>query len=97
MAVSTTRKPATKAAAPATTQSYAPRRLSLGTAFETSNSDFFAGPVSPAEGQYQNQQALLDMLGEPAEGYQWRIKAWVKEGKKQRLEIAIHEEPIQAR
>ena len=84
-----------KRAAAKTAPAVQPRKLSLGTAFETSNNSFFAGPISPAENEYANEAASLELLGEPQEGYRWRIKAFAKQGAKLRLEIIAQEEPLQ--
>jgi hypothetical protein len=93
-------RPATKPAATTkrsakTAPAVQPRKLSLGTAFETSNDSFFAGPISPAEGEYSNESQFLALLGEPQEGYRWRVKAFAKQGAKLRLEIIAQEEPLQ--
>lgn len=54
------------------------RRVRLGSVWETSNADFMAGGLKPANGQYLNSQWLLDQLGEPSPGMAWRIKVFFK-------------------
>jgi hypothetical protein len=78
------------------------RRMSLGTAWATTNEDFYAGTLNEATPQYQNQQQLLDLLGAPAEGYQWRIKLFVREVETKKgtatvVDAVIEEEPIYQR
>lgn len=78
------------------------RRMSLGTAWATSNEDFYAGTLNEATPKYQNQQQLLDLMGEPQEGHEWRIKMYVREvvtkkGPAVVIDAVIEEDPIYQR
>jgi hypothetical protein len=74
------------------------RRVSLGTAFETKNENFFSGPIAPSNGTYANQSELLGLLGPAPEGHAWRIKLFVKEAKgKTLVDVVAEIEPIVAR
>ena len=74
------------------------RRVSLGTAFSTSNEDFYSGPISGPNGQYANQSELLELLGEAPAGHAWRVKLFVKEAKgKTLVDVVAEIEPIQSR
>jgi hypothetical protein len=74
------------------------RRVSLGTAFATSNEDFFSGPIQGQRENYLNQSELLNLLGPAPEGHAWRIKLFVREAKGKTLVDCVAEiEPLQAR
>lgn len=93
-----TRTASTAAATSNVTQTERGRRVSLGTAFETRNENFFSGPISEANGQYANQSELLKLLGPAPEGHAWRVKLFIKEAKgKTLVDIVAEIEPIQQR
>ncbi len=75
------------------------RRVSLGTAWETANENFFAGLLKEADAEYKNQSELLELVGQPAEGHQWRVKLFVRELKngKTVIDAVLQEDPIYAR
>ena len=78
------------------------RRFNLGTCWETSNSDFMSGSLREAQGQYLNNSWLLEQLGEPAEGMQWRCKVFfktvlVKDTDTLLCDLVVEEEPIYQR
>ena len=67
-----TRRPSTNQTAPAKET----QRISAGSLWATTNPSFLAGNLRPAQGQYANQQALLECLPPAPEGYAWRIKMY---------------------
>ncbi len=56
-----------------------PRRVSVGTAWATSNDDFYAGDLKEETAKYQNQQVMLNLVGPAAEGMQWTVKLFLRE------------------
>ncbi len=102
MTIAKTAAKTTKAAAAKTQAAEKGRRMSLGTAWSTSNEDFYAGTLNEATPKYQNQQQLLDLMGAPAEGHEWRIKMYVREVETKKgpatvIDAVIEEEPIYQR
>ena len=85
-----------KTAASAANAAQVGRRVSLGTAWETPNDNFFAGTLQGASAEYKNQDELLGLIGAPAEGHQWRIKLFVRELKngKTVVDAVLQEEPM---
>jgi hypothetical protein len=69
-------------------------RISVGTTFDTKNEAFFAGRLQPAEGRYANQDELLKLLPEAAEGHHWALKVFVRETKNSRtlLDVVLQQE-----
>ena len=65
-----------------------PQRLSLGTAWATSNEDFYVGRLLPASGRYGNQAEFLSMLPECPQGH-WEIKLFLRQVKTKRGETVV--------
>lgn len=66
-----------------------PQRLSLGTAWSTSNEDFYAGKLQDASGQYQNQAEFLSMLPQCPEGFHWEVKLFLRQVDTKRGETVV--------
>ena len=76
MAITKTANAKTAKAAKAQVQA---KRVSVGTAWATSNDEFYAGNLQEETAKYQNQQAMLDLVGPASEGMQWTVKLFLRE------------------
>lgn len=56
-------------------------RISGGTVFDTKLDWFFSGRLQEADGKYQNQQRMLDLLPDAPDGHHWCVKLFVRETK----------------